>query len=51
MKPVLIQTLMKHSRKNKPTPKLDKQSHTDNPLATFVFWGLAAIVLLSLLLA
>ena len=53
MKPVLIQTLIKHNRKNKPVPKLDEQLYADTntPLAKFVFWGLAAIIVLSLLLA
>ena len=53
MKPILIQAIMKNRRKGRPVPELDDKIYTDHhtPLAKFIFWGLAAIILLSLLLA
>lgn len=53
MKPVLIQSIMKRNRKNKPTPELDEKIYVDNntPLAKFIFWFLGAIIFLSILLA
>lgn len=53
MKPVLIQSIMKRNRKDKPTPELDEKLYVDSatPIAHFIFWGLGAIILLSLFLA
>ena len=53
MKPVLIQTMIKRNRKDKPTPALDEKLYIDSatPLTKFIFWGLAAIVILSVAIA
>ena len=50
MKPVLIQHLIKNNRRKISQEPVEKPVD-DNPLATFVFWGIVAIVLLSLFLA
>ena len=53
MKPVLIQSIMKRNRKDKTVPELDDKLYVDTatPVAKFIFWGLAAVILLSLLIA
>ena len=53
MKPVLIQSIMKRNRKDKTVPELDDKLYVDTatPVAKFIFWGLAAIVILSVALA
>ena len=53
MKPVIVQSVMKRRRHNRPTPELDDKLYVDTatPTAKFVFWGLAAVVVLSLLIA
>ena len=53
MKPVLIQTLIKRNKqKAKPQPLPDDLIvDTATPTAKFIFWALAAIIILSLLIA
>ena len=53
MKPVLVQSLIKNRRKNRPTPALDEKLYVDTatPVARFIFWALAAIVILSVALS
>ena len=53
MKPVLIQSIMKRNRKDRPKPELDENLYIDTatPVAKFIFWGLAAIIILSVAIA
>ena len=53
MIPIIIQSAIKRQRQNRPTPDLDETIYVGktSPAAKFVFWGLAAVILLSLLIA
>ena len=53
MKPVLVQTLIKHRRKSQPIKDLDEKIYADTatPTAKIIFWALAAIIILSVAIA
>ena len=53
MKPVLIQHLIKNKKKGTTPKNIDEDLIVDTatPLAKFIFWGLAAIIILSVIIA